>query len=90
LEESNDKTWIVSAQSPIQQELLEKLPADKPIFVEGSFRVWLRGAAVNYFVLRADPTPEPVQLHASHLDGNIFIAMYKYIQLILKFFYNKP
>lgn len=58
LEESIDKTWIVNAQSPTQQELLEKHPKDEPIYVEGAFRVWLRGAAVIYFVLRAEPKPD--------------------------------
>lgn len=69
LEESIDKTWVLSAQSPVQQELLERHSRDKPVFVEGAFRVWLRGAAVNYFVLRADPRPEPAPV-PSDPDGN--------------------
>uniref|UniRef100_A0A1B6FQ69 Evolutionarily conserved signaling intermediate in Toll pathway, mitochondrial n=1 Tax=Cuerna arida TaxID=1464854 RepID=A0A1B6FQ69_9HEMI len=60
-----DETWIVSGQSPLQQELIERHEVTEPLFVEGSFRVWLRGTSVNYFILRADPdlTPKPEQDH---------------------------
>lgn len=65
----------MSAQSPVQQELLDRHPTDKPLYVEGAFRVWLRDAAVNYFVLRADPTPEPAPIPISHSDGIVIILV---------------
>ncbi|GLV45109.1 ECSIT [Carabus blaptoides fortunei] len=52
--ESIDDTWIVSAQSPTQRELLERHNVQKPVYVEGSFRIWLQNASVNYFILRTD------------------------------------
>lgn len=61
VEDSIDDTWIVSGQSPSQAELIEKHKESLPLYVEGSFRVWLKRQSVNYFILRADPdlTPKP-------------------------------
>lgn len=59
LEESVDKTWIVSGQSPKQREIIETLPKNKALYVEGAFRVWLRDVQVNYFILRGEPIPRP-------------------------------
>ncbi|XP_046662741.1 evolutionarily conserved signaling intermediate in Toll pathway, mitochondrial [Homalodisca vitripennis] len=63
VKDSIDETWIVSGQSPLQKDLIERHDVTEPLFVEGSFRVWLRGTSVNYFILRADPdlTPKPEQ-----------------------------
>ena len=47
-----DKTWIVSGISEEQQEMIKQLPKDKPLYVEGGFRVWLRDTQVTYFILR--------------------------------------
>lgn len=55
LEDSVDKTWVMSAQSPVQQKLINAHPVDKSLFVEGPFLVWLRRISMTYFVLRADP-----------------------------------
>lgn len=44
----------MSAQSPTQQELLKGHNIQKPIYVEGSFRIWLQSESVNYFILRTD------------------------------------
>ncbi|XP_069684979.1 evolutionarily conserved signaling intermediate in Toll pathway, mitochondrial isoform X1 [Periplaneta americana] len=68
LPDSIDDTWIVSAQSPVQKELLDAHPHDVSIFVEGAFRVWLRTASVSYFILRADPRPKP-KPPPSDMDG---------------------
>jgi len=57
LEDSIDDTWIVSGQSPIQQELLEKLESHKAVYVEGGFPIWLRRTTINYFILRCEPVP---------------------------------
>ncbi|XP_022915465.1 evolutionarily conserved signaling intermediate in Toll pathway, mitochondrial-like [Onthophagus taurus] len=53
--DSIEDTWIVSAQSPIQQDLLRQHNVKEPIYVEGPYRVWLRTKSVNYFMLRANP-----------------------------------
>lgn len=68
IKDSVDDTWIVSAQSPVQRELLDVHPHDVSIYVEGAFRIWLRNASVSYFILRADPRPKP-HLPAQDLDG---------------------
>jgi len=67
LEDSIDDTWIVSGQSIIQQELLEKLEAQKPVYVEGGFPIWLRKTSINYFILRSEPvvpTEKELDLHS--------------------------
>lgn len=55
-ESASDKTYIVSAQSVDQSELISKHNPDKPLFVEGGFTVWLRAKSLTYFVLRSDTT----------------------------------
>lgn len=78
LADSVDDTWIVSAQSPVQRELLDAHPHDITIFVEGAFRVWLRNASVNYFILRADPRPKPSVSAQDYDDvGNLKISMFE-------------
>ncbi|KAE8744644.1 hypothetical protein FOCC_FOCC008773 [Frankliniella occidentalis] len=54
--EALDETYIVSGQSPTQQELLAKLPRDETIFVEGPLDLWFGRARINYFMLRSDRT----------------------------------
>lgn len=61
VEESLDKTWIVSGQSPKQQELLLKQPKNEALYIDGAFRIWLRNASIAYFVLRADPDPSRIK-----------------------------
>ncbi|CAH0384621.1 unnamed protein product [Bemisia tabaci] len=55
VENSIDDTWIVSGQSPVQRKLLENHPVNKPIYVEGGFRIYLREMPMLYFILRAEP-----------------------------------
>lgn len=55
--DSIDNTWIVSGSSEAQRELIAAHPLDKPIYVEGGFRIWLRDTSIIYFILRADPGP---------------------------------
>ncbi|XP_023288952.1 evolutionarily conserved signaling intermediate in Toll pathway, mitochondrial isoform X2 [Orussus abietinus] len=57
VEDSVDKTWIVSGMSPMQEELLVKHDRAKPVFVEGPFKIWVGRASVDYFILRADAVP---------------------------------
>ncbi|XP_046392248.1 evolutionarily conserved signaling intermediate in Toll pathway, mitochondrial [Ischnura elegans] len=59
VEHSNEDTWLVSAHSPVQAELIENHSEKSPMFVEGAFRVWLRDKSVNYFILRSDPVSKP-------------------------------
>nr|AHI17287.1 ECSIT [Mytilus galloprovincialis] len=58
-ENPNEDTFIVSAQSAKQRELIKKLSPDKAVFVDGGYNVYLRNVMQTYFVLRADPEPEP-------------------------------
>ena len=66
-----DATFVVSAQSPGQTELLADHDPQKPVFVEGGFTVWLRQQSLTYFVLKSDTT-ETYKVHAeqekAHLD----------------------
>ncbi|XP_072394026.1 evolutionarily conserved signaling intermediate in Toll pathway, mitochondrial [Diabrotica undecimpunctata] len=55
--DSIDDTWIVSAQSKTQRQLLSEHKIDEPIFVEGATKIWIKGNPINYFVLRGDPKP---------------------------------
>lgn len=54
LEDSLDQTWIVSAQAPAQKEIIADMAPLTPLYLEGSFRVWLKDKSISYFVLRAD------------------------------------
>uniref|UniRef100_A0A5S6R2R2 Evolutionarily conserved signaling intermediate in Toll pathway, mitochondrial n=1 Tax=Trichuris muris TaxID=70415 RepID=A0A5S6R2R2_TRIMR len=54
ISEEVEKTWIVSGQSPIQQELLEKHPLENALFVDGPYRVWMMDRALFYFTLVSD------------------------------------
>ncbi|KYN05135.1 PREDICTED: evolutionarily conserved signaling intermediate in Toll pathway, mitochondrial [Cyphomyrmex costatus] len=47
-----DDTWIVSAMSSLQEELLMKQPLDLPIFVEGPYTVWVADQCIDYFILK--------------------------------------
>ena len=49
-------------QSPRQKKLISDHPKGKALYVEGAFRIWLRGNQINYFVLRGEgvaPLPAP-------------------------------
>ena len=75
LADSLDDTWIVSGQSPIQRELLEKMEKLKTVYVEGGFTIWLRRTSINYFILRTEPVPpskEELELNKQFdFDGRI-------------------
>lgn len=58
LEESIEDTWIISAMSPVQKDLIVRhleLRKDLPMYVEGPFKIWVADQSVDYFILRADP-----------------------------------
>jgi evolutionarily conserved signaling intermediate in Toll pathway len=55
---SSKKSWILSAQSPKQQEILFKHNKSIPMFVEGPNYTWLKSKMIKYFVLKTDPLEE--------------------------------
>lgn len=72
LDDAYDLTWIVSGQSSDQQKLIENLPSNRPIYVEGAFRVWMRNVCMNYFILRAEPREIPKEKNNDEDDvGNL-------------------
>lgn len=50
-----EDTFIASAQSPMQQQLIRQHKTDEPLFVEGPYPVYLRFVGQQYFLLRAEP-----------------------------------
>lgn len=50
-----ENTFIASAQSPSQRDLLALHPTTSPLTVEGGFTVWTREISQTYFVLFAEP-----------------------------------
>lgn len=56
-----ESTWIVTAQSETQIELLSKHKKDVPIYVEGPHYTWLKSQMVEYFVMKTDPLPETLE-----------------------------
>ena len=58
LENQIEDTWVLSAQSVKQRELLVKHKKEHAIFVEGPHLTWIRGKMVNYFIMKTDPLPE--------------------------------
>lgn len=58
IEASLDKTWIVSAQSPVQKKLLSEQPPDEPLVIKGPYNVYLKEQAVTYFTLLGKIRPD--------------------------------
>ncbi|KAL3877888.1 hypothetical protein ACJMK2_035532 [Sinanodonta woodiana] len=48
-----DETFIASAMSPKQEELINSHPVDEPVYVEGGFTTWIRNKCLTYFILRS-------------------------------------
>ena len=94
MEESTDCTFVASAISPTQKDLIEKLPLDKPVYVEGGFFTWLRSKSLVYFVLRADKTDafktyQETKDKEENYAGRSFIQrklLIFYFMIIFKFF----
>lgn len=49
-----DDTFIASAQSVAQRNLIAGHPTGVPLYVEGGFNTWLRDKCLTYFVLKAE------------------------------------
>lgn len=60
VENAIDHTWILSAMSKSQRQLLQVQPPNKSLYVEGPFRVWVANCTVEYFVLKGDPIKREV------------------------------
>lgn len=48
--------------------LLKQHSINKPIYVEGAFKIWLRNKSVDYFVLKANAKTQQIENEDS--DGN--------------------
>lgn len=72
VENSLDKTWIVSGQSPEQVNLLAKHSASSPLKIEGPFAIWLRNRSINYFTLVGDAEPDENFEAEEDEDGEYF------------------
>lgn len=68
---------IVGIQSPDQQSLLAGHNPDRPVFVEGPFRLWLKKTCVYYYTLRAELLP-PEERRKEVIDPerNFYYPMY--------------
>lgn len=71
IEESLDKTWIVSGQSPDQRMLLSKHPHSSALKIEGPFTIWLRDRQLKYFTLVGEAEPDDKFAGKENIDGNI-------------------
>lgn len=58
---NSEDTWIITAQSPKQQDLLKKHKKEIPIFVDGPYICWVRSKMVEYFVMKTDTLPETTE-----------------------------
>lgn len=54
MEDTSEDTWIVSAMSSLQEELLQTQSPSNPLFVEGPYTVWVSDQCIDYFVLRGE------------------------------------
>lgn len=68
LKDAIDHTWIVSGQSPQQQELIAEHNKNAPLYVDGAFRIWLRKTSIAYFVLRSDAVTPSESPDSSETD----------------------
>ncbi|VEN38989.1 unnamed protein product [Callosobruchus maculatus] len=66
--DSIDDTWVVSAQSTTQKMLLQEHDVTQPIYVEGPFKVWIKGNPINYFILRTKAGPPAPEEKDVNLD----------------------
>jgi signaling intermediate in Toll pathway protein len=56
LESAQDKTFIASAQSPMQKDLLAAMQREQAVTVEGAFITYLRYKSLVYFILKGEQT----------------------------------
>ncbi len=58
IENDQEDTWIVWAQSTKQRILLRSYKQSLPLYAEGPFIMWLQGKSVEYFVLKSEEFKE--------------------------------
>ncbi|KAL2747994.1 hypothetical protein V1477_003889 [Vespula maculifrons] len=86
IEESIEDTWIISAISPIQKNLLVqhlKLRKDTPMYVEGPFKIWVANQSVDYFILRADPIKSTYEYENPDDVSKIKIPFWKTNEIVI-------
>lgn len=78
LDENNENTWIVTAQSNKQIELLQAHKKDVPVFVDGPYFTWVRSKMVEYFIMKSDPLAETLEKikKIEELDDDNFADLY--------------
>lgn len=89
IEESIDKTWIISGMSEEQSELLRNHKKPNPIYIEGPSIIWMRNKSVHYFTLRADPDLDKLkkfkETKVEDTDGKYIIMFLVKKKIILSF-----
>ncbi|KAL2717232.1 hypothetical protein V1478_012932 [Vespula squamosa] len=86
IKESIEDTWIISAISPIQKNLLVqhlKLRKDMPMYVEGPFKIWVANQSVDYFILRADPIKSTYEYENPDDVSKIKIPFWKTNEIVV-------
>lgn len=80
-----DRTYIVSSHSPLQSHLIRQHSSDKPVFVEGGFKVWLRSESLTYFVLRSDCTENYSRFQETKQISTKQLGNYRFITSLFHF-----
>lgn len=52
--DAKEDTWLVSGQSPLQQDHIEKHQEKEPLYIDGPFRVWAGKKYLYYYMLSAE------------------------------------
>ncbi|KAK2581428.1 hypothetical protein KPH14_005103 [Odynerus spinipes] len=79
-EECVEDTWIISAISPIQKDLLveySRVKKGESVYVEGPFKVWVADQSVDYFVLRGNIIDRPKRNEDIDDVSNLEIPFWK-------------
>ncbi|XP_061496362.1 evolutionarily conserved signaling intermediate in Toll pathway, mitochondrial [Rhineura floridana] len=76
-----DHPHIVGIQSPDQQSLLAHHNPDRPVFVGGPFRLWLKETCVYYYVLRAELLPPEEREEVIDPERSFYYPMHLDIDL---------
>lgn len=78
----SEGTFIASAQSQTQRDMIETHPVDTPLYVEGRFTVWLRDVPQTYFILRADSDPKLFEVPEEDVDGKLLVLFRSYFSCL--------
>ena len=61
VDSNSENTWIITAQSKKQIDLLSEHKKSVPIFVDGPYNTWIRSKMVEYFIMRTDPLADTLE-----------------------------